>query len=87
MENFHNSIRSIQLQAEGNMPAINKEIDTIIETKKQNVEQIEVILDILLNYEFMGVGSAAFNRLNNYYRTFNEEAYNDWVSIREMMSE
>ncbi len=69
--------------AEGNMPQISEAINCIIESESRDAKQIEELLDILLNYGFLGVGKSEYYRLNEYYRTFDEEAYNDWKHLYE----
>jgi len=83
MNEIIESLNRIKTKAEGYMPLITSDIDMIIESGSKDIKRIENLLDILLNYGFMGVGKDEFDRLNNYYKTFDEEAYDDWKRIYE----
>lgn len=61
----------LKKQMQSQLPIIDKQINTIIQTKEESPQVIESVLDILLDYSLMGVGDDQFKKLNKYYATFN----------------
>ncbi len=58
------------------IPTIDTEIDNIIQNKIHSQHHIEQLLDVLLDYGFLGLGKEQFMKLNSYYATFNKK-YSD----------
>lgn len=83
MDELFESIKRIKTMAESYLPMINSDITRIIATHSHDKKHIESLLDILMDYNFLGVGKTEFDRLNEYYKTFDEEAYNDYKRIYE----
>ncbi|HJX05291.1 MAG TPA: hypothetical protein VJ461_01120 [Candidatus Nanoarchaeia archaeon] len=69
------------------MPSISREITRIIRSNEQNVSEIEKILDNLLDYSQLCVGEKSFNRLNNYYASFNPENAAKYDKIYKTITE
>jgi len=66
-------IEGIKKLAEGRIPFINEEINSIIENKINDQKRIEKYLDCLLDFMRLDIGEREFLRLNNYYATVSSE--------------
>lgn len=64
-------ITKIHQKVEASLPALQNQIDEIIQKQEKDPQKIEPILDILLDYGQLGVGEAEFKQLNKYYASFN----------------
>ena len=76
-------IGALKAKAEGFLPFINQEIEKIIKNKVKDQKVIEELLDILLNYQYLGVGEEEFKKLNEYYRQIDKEAANNYDQFFE----
>lgn len=83
MKELKQAIKNVQALAESQMPFIDSRIKDIIRSKSINTQEIESLLDVLLDYQFMGVGEKEFEILNTYYGTFDKCASNDWTRIQK----
>jgi len=63
----------IRKQIESNIPLVNDELNRIIESRDTSTKRIEQLLDILLDYMYLGIGKPQFKRLNSYYALFNKK--------------
>lgn len=81
VEEIINSIRAIRKQIADVLPLLDSEITLIIENQEKSPQRIEWILDTLLDYGYMGLGEAQFNRLNSYYETFNKENATEYILL------
>ena len=70
MKDLKKRLKNLVEEMEKQIPTLDKEINSIINFKKENVEDIEKLLDILLAYNQFGIGEKNFFKLNNYYKTF-----------------
>ncbi|MBU0666579.1 MAG: hypothetical protein ABIC91_02300 [Nanoarchaeota archaeon] len=64
---------SLRTEMKRNLKTIDSEIEIIINAEEKNINYIEKILDILLDYAHLSVGKKQFNKLTDYYATFNKE--------------
>ena len=55
------------------LPALEKEVNQIIDEKSTNNNTIEHLLDSLLSLSMFGVGDALFIKLVDYYKTVDPE--------------
>lgn len=58
-------------------------IGFMIEEKRRDIEEIETILDVILEYTLIGVGATSFLKLNKYYEKImpdNAKTYRIWFS-------
>lgn len=83
MKDIIQSLKNVHALAEAQLPTIQNRINTIIKSKSRDSKEIEDLLDILLNYQFMGIGKAEFKTLNSYYGTFDKQASKDWLRIQK----
>jgi hypothetical protein len=83
MKSIIDSIKKVQAMVEDQMPFIKSRMNELIASKSRDIKEIEQLLDILLDYQFMGVGEKEFKKLNKYYSTFNKQASNDWTRIQK----
>ena len=74
MDELLKRIGSVKRRIEKIIPNISEEIDSIVDRKIESQNRIESILDQLLDFSMMGVGSEQFERLNKYYSSINAEA-------------
>ncbi len=65
--------KMVQALMDLQLPALDQQINSILAEKRTDIEEIEQILDVLLDYGHLGVGKKEFFRLNNYYATFSPD--------------
>lgn len=70
---FSNLSAMIKQKIEGRMPKVRLDINAIIDTNSDSIEDIELILDNLLKYIPFGYGESEFNKLNSYYFIIDKE--------------
>lgn len=88
MKEIIESLKKVQELASAQLLFIQSRIKDIIKSKSKDSQEIEELLDILLDYQFMGAGEKEFNQLNNYYRTFDEDASLTWKRLqKELLGE
>lgn len=83
MKDIIQSLKNVHALAEAQLPTIQSRINTIIKSKSKDSKEIENLLDILLNYQFMEIGESEFKLLNKYYSTFDKQASRDWMRIQK----
>lgn len=83
MKELIQSLKNVHAAAKAQMPFIKGRINGIIKSKSRDTKEIEQLLDILLDYQFMEIGEKEFNQLNKYYGTFDKEANSDWKRIQK----
>lgn len=66
-------IQSFNESLEAYLPALEKEINTLIETKNTDNHTIETCLDTLLSLASHGIADDLFIKLLEYYKTVDEE--------------
>jgi hypothetical protein len=66
IDNFNASL-------EKHLPALEKEVNQIIDEKCTNINTIEHLLDSLLSLTMHGVGDALYIKLVDYYKTVDPE--------------
>ena len=67
--NLKKAIEDFNQNIEANMPVLIQEVDTIIENKSQDKNEIERMLDILLSLTMHSFGDEIFIKLLDYYKT------------------
>ncbi|RAI91486.1 hypothetical protein [Algoriphagus yeomjeoni] len=67
------SIESFQESLKGHLPALEAEINHLIQSGNQDKNTIENTLDTLLSLVDMGIGKELFVRLLEYYKTLDAE--------------
>jgi hypothetical protein len=67
------TIEAFQQALQAHLPALENEINAIINTKVQDSNTIEHSLDTLLSLTDMGVGKELFVKLLDYYKTIDAE--------------
>jgi hypothetical protein len=81
-------ILNLQNLAKSQLPALEVELNFLINTHSQDNHRIELLLDNFLNFILLGVGEAQFIRLLEYYKTVDPEGAADyWRYYEEMMAE
>jgi hypothetical protein len=58
------------------LPALEQEVNSLIESKSRDENNIEYTLDVILSLTMHGVGNALYIKLLNYYKTVNSEGAN-----------
>ena len=66
-------IKSFQESMKAHLPALKDEVNTLIETKCNQSNTIEYVLDTLLSLTIHGVADDLFIRLLEYYKTVDTE--------------
>jgi hypothetical protein len=66
-------IEAFQESLKGHLPAIEAEINHLIQSKNQDKNTIENTLDTLLSLIDMGIGKDLFFKLLEYYKTIDAE--------------
>ena len=79
IEDIIEMTRILRNKMEDSLTFLDGEVNRIIESCEQSHKIIEPLLDIFLDYAYMGLGEDQFKRLNLYYKTFNEEGFNDYA--------
>ena len=72
-KNIKQSIDAFQESLKQQMPAIEAEVNQLINSKNQNTKTIELTLDILLSISSLGIGEHLFIKLLEYYKTVDED--------------
>jgi hypothetical protein len=67
------TIKAFQQSLQAHLPALEIEINAIIDSKVQDQNTIEHSLDTLLSLVNMGVGKELFVKLLEYYKTIDTE--------------
>ena len=67
------SIEAFQESLKGHLPALEAEINYMIQSRNQDKNTIENTLDTLLSLVDMGIGKELFVRLLEYYKTLDAE--------------
>ena len=81
-------ILSLQNLAKSQLPALEAELNFLINTHSQDSHRIELLLDNFLNFMLLGVGEAQFIQLLEYYKTVDQEGAADyWRYYEEMLAE
>ncbi len=81
-------IQSLQNLAKSQLPALQAELNFLIDTHSQDGNRIEHLLDNFLNFTLLGVGEAQFIQLLEYYKTVDQEGAADyWRYYEEMLAE
>ena len=80
-------IRSFQDSLQAQMPALESEIDELINTQNQDESTIENILDVLLSLTMNGIGDKLFIKLLDYYKTINSKGADFYWNEYEMQDE
>ena len=71
VKSIGSATKILQQQMRDVLPSIRFEISDIIAHSDGNIERVERLLDILLDYNQLGVGTREFKRLNGYYAKVN----------------
>lgn len=71
--NIKQSIESFQESLKGHLPALESEINHLIQSGNHDKNTIENTLDTLLSLVDMGIGKELFMRLLEYYKTLDAE--------------
>ena len=66
-------IKQLKNLAETSFPAVQRDVDQIIEDEITSTKIIERLLDDLMSYMHWGLGEQDFNKLNQYYSKINRE--------------
>lgn len=81
-------ILSLQNLVKSQLPALEVELNFLINTRSQDGHRIEHLLDNFLNFMLLGVGEAEFIQLLEYYKTVDAEGAADyWRYYEEMLAE
>jgi hypothetical protein len=81
-------ILSLKKLAKSQLPALQAELNFLIDTHSQDGNRIENLLDNFLNFMMLGVGEAQFIQLLEYYKTVDQEGAADyWRYYEEMLAE
>jgi hypothetical protein len=81
-------ILSLQNLSKSQLPALQAELNFLIDTHSQDENRIEHLLDNFLNFMLLGVGEAQFIQLLEYYKTVDQEGAADyWRYYEEMLAE
>lgn len=81
-------ILSLQNLVKSQLPALEVELNFLINTSSHDGHRIELLLDNLLNFMLLGVGEAQFVQLLEYYKTVDAEGAADyWRYYEEMLAE
>jgi hypothetical protein len=72
-ENIKQQIESFQQTLNGLLPALEAEINALIQTGSKDKNTIENSLDTLLSLIDMGIGKQLFVQLLEYYKTIDAE--------------
>ncbi|RME31566.1 hypothetical protein D6789_02330 [Candidatus Woesearchaeota archaeon] len=59
--------------AESQLPMLEGMVTRMVACREQSVRGIEQLLDVLLDYQYLGLGTEAFHRLNRYYATLHPQ--------------
>ncbi len=73
----------VRKNIEETLPYINDEIQNIISSKNKDEHRVEKLLDTLLDYCYLGMGKDEFNKLNNYYFSFNSKNSKEYEKFYE----
>ena len=73
MKDTLSKIYRIKKEASEIMPLIRDEIDRIISNRVTSESKIEEVLETLLNFSPLGIGTKEFKKLNSYYKTINKK--------------
>lgn len=77
-------IQEFQQSVAAHLPALDKEVNSIIENKETDIKVIENLLDTLLSLTTAGIGEKLFIKLLEYYKTINKEyAAEYWLLFEE----
>lgn len=71
--NLINLLKGFRQQMEEYLPAIEVEIDRIIDEKVENTREIEYLFDSLLPLCQHDIGNSLYKKLLEYYKTIDEE--------------
>jgi hypothetical protein len=63
---------------QGELPTLKERVKGLIAEESLDVDEIHFILDRLLNSAYFGVGENEFEKLTNYYSTFNPKEANSY---------
>jgi hypothetical protein len=80
-------IRSFQDRLQAHLPALESEIDDLINTQNRDESSIENTLDILLSLTMNGIGDKLFIKLLDYYKTINSKGADFYWNEYEMQDE
>ena len=83
VKQISNSIEQLQALFQAQLPTLELAVNDLIKSNTKDEEEIYRLMDVLLDFQFVGIGEDVFLKLLEYCKTVNQEAAADYKEIYE----
>jgi len=78
-----NAIGQLQAQFQAHLPMLETAVNNLILSATQDIKEIEQLIDVLLDYQYLGIGKVLFFKMLDYYKTIDAVAVAEYLEIYE----